>query len=95
MLETLRKHHYILMLFIAILVCVAFIFFGDSGMKHGSPDSKPLATLDGVDYYRNDLVQLDSERGLVFRLLDPTNQFAQYTDPLAFYATTMSRIAKR
>ena len=95
MLETLRKHHYILMLFIAILVCVAFIFFGDSGMKHGSPDSKPLATLDGVDYYRNDLVQLDSERGLVLSLLDRTNQFAQYTDPLAFYANTMSRIAKR
>ena len=95
MLETLRKHHYILMLFIAILVCVAFVFFGDSSMGPGSPDSKPIATLDGQDYYRNDLVQIDSQRGIVGRLLDPTNQFAQYTDPLAFYANTMSRIVRR
>ena len=96
MLETLRKHHYILMLFTAILVCVAFIFFGDSSMSPGgSPDSKPIATLDGQDYYRNDLVQIDSQRGIVGRLLDPTNQFAQYTDPLAFYANSMSRIVRR
>ena len=95
MLETLRKHHYILMLFIAILVCVAFVFFGDSSMGPGSPDSKPIATLDGQDYYRNDLVQIDSQRGIVERLLDPTNQFAQYTDPLAFYANTMRRIVRR
>jgi peptidyl-prolyl cis-trans isomerase D len=95
MLETLRKHHYILMLFIAILVCVAFVFFGDSSMGPGAPDSKPIATMNGKDYYRNDLVQIDSQRGVVGRLLDPTNQFAQYTDPLAFYANTMSRIARR
>ncbi len=96
MLETLRKHHYILMLFIAILVCVAFVFFGDSSMPgNKNPDSKPFATLDGVDYYRNDLVQIDNQRSLIGRLLDPTNQFAQYTDPLAFYANSMSRIVRR
>lgn len=95
MLETLRKHHYILMLFIAILVCVAFVFFGDSSMGSGAPDSKPVATMNGKDYYRNDLIQIDSQRGVVGRLLDPTNQFAQITDPLGFYVNTMSRIARR
>ena len=53
MLETLRKHHYILMLFIAILVCVAFIFFGDySSGPETVPNAKPLATMDGEDYYQ-------------------------------------------
>ena len=90
MLETLRKHHYILMLFIAILVCVAFVFFGDqSSMDGNNPDAKPLATVDGQDYYRNDLAQIDSQRGIVYRLLDPSNQLAQFTDPLAFYVNTL------
>ena len=96
MLETIRKHHYILMLFVAIVVCVAFVFFGDSSMQPGgSTDSKPFATLDGVDYYRKELVQIDNQRGIVGRLLDPTNQFAQYSDPLAFYANSMSRVVRR
>ena len=90
MLETLRKHHYILMLCIAILVCVAFIFFGDYRRGGpGSPDATPIATIDGKDYYTNDLSQIDAQRGIVMRLLDPSNQLAQFTDPLAFYVNTL------
>ena len=90
MLETLRKHHYILMLFTAIVVCVAFVFFGDTGSMNGNnPDAKPFATVDGQDYYQNELVQIDSQRGLVMRLHDPANQMAQFTDPLAFYVNTL------
>lgn len=90
MLETLRKHHYILMLCIAILVCVAFVFFGDYRRGGGNhPDATPIATIDGKDYYTNDLAQIDAQRGIVMRLLDPSNQLAQFTDPLAFYVNTL------
>lgn len=91
MLETIRKHHYILMLFIAILVCVAFVFFNDAGSGNSrNPDSKPLATVDGQPYFRTELAQIDSQRPMLMSLLDPKNQMAQFTDPLAFYVNTLA-----
>lgn len=90
MLETIRKHHYILMLFIAILVCVAFVFFNDAGTgRAGNPDAHPIATVDGHPYYRTELSQIDSQRAMVFSLLDPKNQMAMFSDPLAFYVNTL------
>jgi hypothetical protein len=90
MLETIRKHHYVLMLVIAIVVCVAFVFFGDSSSGPGqNPNAKPLFSVNGQEYYQNDLAQIDSQRLLAERLLDPTNQMAILTDPLKVYTRTL------
>jgi len=91
MLETLRKHHYILMLFIAILVCVAFVFFGSERRGGGqNADDKPLAVVGGQEYYRTDVTQIDGQRMMLARLFfNPANQMSQLTDPLAFYLNTL------
>ena len=90
MLETLRKHHYILMLFIAILVCVAFVFFGNERRGGGHGETKPMAIVDGQEYYQNDVQQIDSQRGLITSLFySRENMMAQITDPLAFYLNTL------
>lgn len=89
MLETIRKHHYILMLIVAVVVCVAFVFFSDTGSGRGNPDSKPLFVVDGKELYRADLQQLDRQRTVIESLLDPSNQFARFMDPLGIYLSTL------
>ncbi len=90
MLETIRKHHYILMLIIAILVCVAFVFFGSDHRGGDQGDGKPMAIVDGQEYYQNDVQQIDSQRSLITRLFyDQANMMSQITDPLAFYLNTL------
>lgn len=90
MLETLRKHHYILMLFIAILVCVAFIFFGNDSSRPGQAKERPLAVMDGQEYYQADLAQIESQRPLLYRLYyNPQDMMSSFTDPLAFYLNTL------
>ena len=90
MLETFRKHHYILMLVIAILVCVAFVFFSDGSTPGSVNASKPLFTLDGADYFQNEVSQIDSQRSLIARVTyDPGNQMSMFSGPLAFYVNTL------
>ena len=90
MLETFRKHHYILMLVIAILVCVAFVFFSDGSTPGSVNTSKPLFTVDGADYFQNEVSQIDSQRSLIARVTyDPDNQMSMFSGPLAFYVNTL------
>lgn len=95
MLETLRKHHYILMLFIAVIVCVAFVFFGDPTHSRKGPNDAPLFQVDGQSYYQEDARRIAAQESMVGLLLDPSNQMARYTDPLAQYVNRLSSIAAR
>ncbi|MES2705329.1 MAG: SurA N-terminal domain-containing protein [Verrucomicrobiota bacterium] len=98
MLETLRKHHYILMLFVAVIVCVAFVFFGDATHTRGGAQGTPLFKVDGKDYYQEDVRRISGQEALIGHLLDfldSRNQMARFTDPLGQYANNMSRIAAR
>lgn len=98
MLETLRKHHYILMLFIAVLICVAFVFFGDATHGRRGAEGVPLFRVDGQDYYLEDARRISSQERIVGQLLSflgSQNQMAQFTDPLGKYVTDLSRIAAR
>ncbi|RYD38038.1 MAG: hypothetical protein EOP86_01935 [Verrucomicrobiaceae bacterium] len=65
MLETLRKHHYILMLFVAVIVCVAFVFFGDATHTRGGPGNQPLFRVEGKDYFQEDVRRIDVQERLV------------------------------
>lgn len=98
MLETLRKHHYILMLFIAVIICVAFVFFGDATHGRRGSEGVPLFRVDGQDFYLEDVRRINSQEVIAGRLLSflgSQNQMAQFTDPLGKYITNVSRIAAR
>lgn len=92
MLETLRKHHYILMLFVAVLVCVAFVFFGPAA-KTGNTNDRPFVTVDGVDYSDTDAKRINSQVSIIGRMMDQSSRMSQYTDPLAKYHSVMSQVA--
>lgn len=98
MLETLRKHHYILMLFIAVIICVAFVFFGDATHGRRGAEGVPLFRVNGQDYFIEDARRISSQERLVGQLLSflgSQNQMVQFTDPLGKYVTDLSRIAAR
>ncbi|HEX2748307.1 MAG TPA: hypothetical protein VHM91_09945 [Verrucomicrobiales bacterium] len=89
MLETFRKHHYILMLLIAIVVVISFTFLSnptDRSGRGGGGGSQRVFTLYNSDVTRSEFESIHQEMGVAGQLSamsqgrddsDPVTQFVQ------------------
>lgn len=97
MLETIRKHHYVLMCVIAGVVIVAFAFLYDPNRDKFHGD-RPIVTLNGQDFHVTDLREIDSQRPMITRLVATRyagDQMGSFMDPLFQYLQTMSSVVNR
>lgn len=88
MLETFRKHHYILMCFIAVAVIIAFTFLSNPNDSGGGPggSSQRVGTLYGRDFTLGEVQNITQEQRIAGQLAmmamdregkDPVSQFGQ------------------
>ena len=97
MLETLRKHHYVFMCIVAVVVIVAFTFLYDPN-REARPGSGPLISMSGEKYDATELTQINSQSGMIRQLMglaDRADMMALYSDPVIKYAQSMSGVVRR
>ena len=99
MLETFRKHHYVLMCLIAVAVIISFTFFFSPNSGHGGSggSSQRVGTLYGRDFTLGEVETISGEQRIAAQLAqqamdregnDPVSQFGQAIGDLVNTAAT-------
>lgn len=93
MLETFRKHHYVLMCFIAAAVIIAFTFLSDPNKNGGGPagSSQRVGTLYGKDFTVGEVQNIMQEQRIAMQLASMA-QDREGRDPVMQFGQTMSQI---
>ena len=68
MLVYLRKHQKTVMLFVAVIVIIAFTFFYDAGRGPDREKNSKLFSIDGKDYTLKDYEKILSKLSMVYQL---------------------------
>ena len=96
MLETLRKHHYVLMCIIAVVVIIAFTFLYDPNQRTGS--GTRAGTLYGRDFSAGEKQSVDEMQMIAGRLgamIEGNDFMARFSDPSQKFVNTLSAISNR
>lgn len=93
MLETFRKHHYVLMCVIAVAVIIAFTFLSNPNDSHGGPagSSERVGTLYGRDFTLGEVQNIMQEQRVLGQLAGMA-QDRTGSDPVSQFGQVMSQI---
>jgi hypothetical protein len=96
MLETLRKHHYVLMSVIAAVVIVSFTFLYNPNQRMGS--GTRIGNIYGRDFTAGEKKAIDEMGAVAGRLggmIEGNDYMARFSDPSQKFINTLSSISNR
>ena len=96
MLETLRKHHYVLMSVIAAVVIISFTFLYNPNQRMGS--GTRIGNIYGRDFTAGEKQAIDEMGAVAARLggmIEGNDYMARFSDPSQKFVNTISAISNR
>ena len=97
MLETIRKHHYVLMCIIAVVVIIAFTFLYDPNQQQVGSGAR-VGTLYGRDFTAGEKRGIDEMQAVAGRLasmIEGNDFMARYADPATRFVSTIGSVVNR